>query len=108
MTTIVTGNCHRSRFTECVAVCPEGAFRGGKEMSFIDPDVCTDCGDCIPVCPVHAIYEVKNLPEELHEWIEINARRSKKLPKITSKEPPYPGAEERKRALGFEPEEASL
>lgn len=101
MTTLVTDNCQRCRFTECVTACPVSAFRAGEEMLFIDPDVCVDCGACIPKCPVQAIYEDLDLPEQLNEWVEINARRSKVMPKITKKEPPYAGADDRKASLGF-------
>jgi hypothetical protein len=41
------------------------------------------------------------LPEQLNAWIEINARRSKVMPKITKKESPYAGADDRKTSLGF-------
>lgn len=101
MATVVTGNCVKCRFTECVSSCPVAAFRAGEKMLFIDPEVCIDCGACVSKCPVHAIYEDLDLPDEMDEWIEINARRSKEMPKITGKEAPYVGAEERKRSLGF-------
>tara|TARA_R110002050_G_scaffold1244_4_gene8648 strand:+ start:81475 stop:81780 length:306 start_codon:yes stop_codon:yes gene_type:complete len=101
MTTLVTDNCQRCRFTECVTSCPVSAFHAGEEMLFINPDVCVDCGACIPKCPVQAIYEDLDLPDELNEWIEVNERRSKKLPKITAKALPYKDAEVRKKALGF-------
>lgn len=101
MTTLVTDNCQRCRFTECVTACPVSAFRAGEEMLFIDPNVCVDCGACIPKCPVQAIYEELDLPEQLNEWVEINERRSKVMPKITKKESPYAGADARKASLGF-------
>ena len=101
MTTLVTDNCQRCRFTECVTACPVSAFRAGEDMLYIDPDTCVDCGACIPKCPVQAIFDEMDLPEELTEWIEINETRSKESPKITKKETPLPGAEERKVSLGF-------
>lgn len=101
MTTLVTDNCQRCRFTECVTACPVAAFRAGKEMLYIDPDVCVDCGACIPKCPVQAISEDLDLPEHLTIWIDVNAKQSKISPVITVKEAAYPGAEERKIALGF-------
>jgi ferredoxin len=101
MTTVVTDNCVKCRFTECVSSCPVSAFRAGEEMLFIDPDVCIDCGACVSKCPVQAIYEDLDLPDHLEEWVDINARRSKEMPKITAKETPYNGAAERKLSLGF-------
>ncbi|MFZ0650053.1 MAG: 4Fe-4S binding protein, partial [Pseudolabrys sp.] len=51
---VVTDNCHLCRFTDCVAVCPVECFHSDEERTYIDPDVCIDCGACIPACPVHA------------------------------------------------------
>ncbi|PYP69771.1 MAG: ferredoxin [Gemmatimonadetes bacterium] len=101
MPTIVTGNCERCRFTDCVAVCPVACFHGDDQMLYIDNNVCIDCGACIPTCPVQAIYEEADLPGELRVWIAINAERAPNLPSITEKQEPLPGAEARKADLGF-------
>ena len=101
MTTLVTDNCSRCRFTDCVTVCPVDCFHGDDEMLYIDPEVCIDCGACIPLCPVQAIYEEMDLPEEKGRWIEINAERAPDLPMINEQQKPYPGAEERKAELGY-------
>ncbi len=101
MTTLVTDNCLKCRFTECVTACPVSAFRAGEDMLYIDPDVCIDCGSCVTKCPVQAIFEDLDLPNHLEEWIEINATRSKVNPKITAKEAPLDGALNRKQSLGF-------
>ena len=100
MTTIVTGNCRRCRYTDCVIVCPVACFHGDDEMLYIDNEVCIDCGACIDTCPVEAIYE-DPIPEEMEEWIEINEERAPGLPVISEQLDPYPGAEERKAELGF-------
>ena len=101
MTTLVTDNCKGCRFTDCVSVCPVECFHYDKEMLYIDPDVCIDCSACIPECPVQAIYEEDDLPEDKKEWIEINATRAAELPVIDEKTDPLPNAEERKVELGF-------
>jgi ferredoxin len=101
MTTIVTGNCQRCRFTDCVTVCPVACFHGDDEMLYIDNEVCIDCGACIPECPVQAIYEESDIPDDLREWIDINAERAPGLPVIEDKQDPLPGAEERRAELGF-------
>src|SRR6516225_10713172 len=72
---VVTDNCLLCRFTECVAVCPVECFHADKERIYIDPEVCIDCGACIPACPVRAIYEVIDMPDDQRHWIEINAER---------------------------------
>jgi ferredoxin len=42
-------------------------------MLYIDPDECIDCGACVPVCPVSAIFAEEDLPEKWNEYIEKNA-----------------------------------
>ena len=45
----------------------------GKQL-YIDPDECIDCGACEPECPVEAIFEESELPEEWSRYTEINAK----------------------------------
>lgn len=92
MTFVVTADCHRCRFTDCVAVCPVDCFHGDDEMLYIDPHRCIDCGACVPACPAEAIYDAGSLPDELDAWVGTNAERAPRLPVIRTKQPPYPGA----------------
>jgi ferredoxin len=101
MAFVVTGNCKGCRFTDCVAVCPVECFHSDDQMLYIDPDECIDCGACVPECPVEAIYDETELPEELEEWKKINADKAPGLPVITETGDPLPDAEERKKQLGF-------
>jgi ferredoxin len=80
------------RFTECVAVCPVECFHADEERTYIDPEVCIDCSACIPACPVRAIYEVIDIPDDQRHWIEINAERSHALPVMYAKQDPLPTA----------------
>lgn len=49
------------------------ARRSTKCLSwYIDPTECIDCGACVPVCPVTAIFALDDLPEKWHGYIEIN------------------------------------
>ena len=98
---IVTDNCHKCRFTECVTVCPVECFHFDDEMTYIDPDACIDCGGCIPMCPVHAIYDALDIPEDMTAWIDINAQKAATLPVLKQKMPPHPEAEIRRIQLGF-------
>ncbi|HMJ49849.1 MAG TPA: 4Fe-4S binding protein [Burkholderiales bacterium] len=101
MTTIVTDNCKGCRFTDCVTVCPVACFHADENMLYIDNEVCIQCSACIPICPVHAIYADDDIPGDKRNWIDINAERSKALAVLSEKQEPLPGAEERKKALGF-------
>jgi ferredoxin len=100
---VVSENCRKCRFTDCVEVCPVDCFWGDDEMLYIDPDTCIDCGACEPVCPVQAIYPLEELPADQAQWAEINARKVEDggLDNVTETGEPFPGAEERKKALGF-------
>jgi ferredoxin len=70
-------------------------------MLYIDPDECIDCGACVPECPVEAIYDESQLPDEMSDWLQINAERAGKLPVINETQDPLPGADDRKKELGF-------
>jgi NAD-dependent dihydropyrimidine dehydrogenase PreA subunit len=45
----------------------------GVEQLYIDPVECIDCGACVPVCPVSAIFALDDLPEKWQRFTEINA-----------------------------------
>lgn len=101
MAFVVTSNCQRCRFTDCVDVCPVDCFHADADMLYIDPEECIDCGACVPECPVEAIYDENQLPDNLQEWVAINAEKSKSLPVINETGSPLPTAEARKKELGF-------
>ena len=101
MTFVVIENGKGCRFTDCVAVCPVDCFHGDDEMLYIDPDECIDCGACVPECPVEAIFDETQLPEQYKDWTQINADKAKGLPVVNEKGDALPGAEDRKKELGF-------
>lgn len=101
MTHVVTDACERCRYTECVAVCPVDCFHADAERLYIDPDVCIDCGACIPACPVEAIADEMDLPAADKRWVQINRERSLALPVFATAEAPLPTAEQRRSELGF-------
>ena len=101
MTYVVTENCQRCRFTDCVQVCPVDCFHGDDAMLYIDPAACIDCGACVHQCPVNAIYEDRQLPDSKKEWVQINADRAAGLPEVKTKQPALSTADARKKELGF-------
>ena len=54
MTYVVTENCIRCKYMDCVNVCPVDCFYEGENMLVIHPDECIDCGVCEPECPAYA------------------------------------------------------
>lgn len=101
MTYVVIDNCQKCRYTDCVVVCPVDCFHADKEMLYIDPDECIDCGACVPECPVEAIYPEDEVPDDKKNWIEINAQKAPDLPVITEGEDALPTADDRKKELGY-------
>ena len=51
------------------------------EMLYIDPDVCIQCGNCEPACPVTAIFTEETIPEKWKHFLQVNADWYKNNPK---------------------------
>ena len=85
---IVTQPCIKCKYTDCVTVCPVDCFHEDAEMLVIDPEVCIDCGACIPECPVQAIFTEEDVPGKDKSFIQLNKEKSKVLPVITEKKTP--------------------
>lgn len=60
-------------------------------MLVIDPDVCIDCGVCIPECPAKAIKA--DTEEGTEKWVALGRRLSQKWPTITDPKAPLPDAD---------------
>lgn len=90
MTYVVTEQCIKCKYTDCVEVCPVDCFREGGEMLVIDPDICIDCAVCEPACPVDAI-KPDTHPDGI-KWKDLNARLSQLWQVVTIKSEPPPGA----------------
>lgn len=93
MTYVVTDECVKCKYTDCVDVCPVDCFYEGEFMLVINPEECIDCGVCVPECPVDAI---KSEAPELIEWIERAKNFSTKWPNITQKKAPPKDADDYK------------
>lgn len=94
MTFVVTEQCIRCKFTDCVEVCPVDCFHEGPNFLVIDPEVCIDCALCVPECPVDAIYDENDLPDDMQDFIEINARLATEWPQISERKDPLPESDE--------------
>ena len=88
MADVVTQPCFGCKYTDCVVVCPTDCFREGEQMPYIDPDDCIDCGQCVPECPVEAIFPDVEVPDKWREFIAFNADMAPHCPPIREKKAP--------------------
>ncbi len=94
MTHVVTENCIKCRYTDCVDVCPVDCFREGPNFLAIDPEECIDCAVCVAECPANAIYAEEDLPEGQQQFVELNAELVKHWPSITKTKAPLSDADD--------------
>lgn len=94
MTYVVTENCIKCKYTDCVEVCPVDCFHEGPNFLVIDPDECIDCTLCVPECPVDAIFAEDDVPEEQSQFLALNAELTKIWPVLTEKKDAPPDAVE--------------
>lgn len=94
MTYVVTENCIKCKYTDCVEVCPVDCFHEGPNMLVIDPDECIDCSLCEPECPVNAIFSEDDVPEDQNQFLDLNNELSKVWPVIDEMKDPPDDADE--------------
>ncbi len=87
MTYVVTDNCIKCKYTDCVEVCPVDCFHEGPNFLVIDPEECIDCTLCEPECPAEAIFADDDVPDNMSNFIELNAELAKEWPVISEMKP---------------------
>ena len=93
MTYVVTENCIKCKYMDCVEVCPVDCFYAGENFLVINPEECIDCGVCEPECPAEAIVPDSD-EKATEEWLAINRDYSAKWPNLTRKGTPPADADE--------------
>ncbi len=87
MAYVIAEPCIGVKDTACVDACPvdcihprknEGEFAQAEQL-YIDPQECIDCGACVPVCPVSAIFALDDLPEKWSRFAQINEDHYRKV-----------------------------
>ena len=81
MAYVIAEPCIGTKDTACVDACPVDCIHPKKddprfekeELIYIDPVECIDCGACVPVCPVSAIFALDDLPEKWSDFAQKNA-----------------------------------
>jgi NAD-dependent dihydropyrimidine dehydrogenase PreA subunit len=81
MAFVITSACIGTKDTSCVDACPVDCIHPKKDNDqystidhlCIDPAACIDCGACVPVCPVNAIYALDEVPGDQQEYVAKNA-----------------------------------
>lgn len=89
---VVTDECIKCKYMDCVEVCPVDCFYEGENMLVIHPGECIDCGVCEPECPAEAIYPDSD--DAATKWLELNAEYADKWPNVTVKGEPPADADE--------------
>ena len=82
MVYVIAESCIGTKDTACVDACSVDCIYSKKdelayateELLYIDPVECIDCGACVPVCPVSAIFALDDLPEKWNAFTERNAK----------------------------------
>jgi ferredoxin len=94
MAHVILEKCLGEVYAACVDVCPVECIHPGdyknEKFMIIDPEVCIDCGVCLPECPIGAIV---GSVDESPEWAKINAELTpefKTHPKLTPRPPNDP------------------
>jgi ferredoxin len=81
MAYVIAEPCIGTKDTACIDACPVDCIHPKKDepsfaehnMIYIDPVECIDCGACVPVCPVSAIFALDDLPEKWGSFTKMNA-----------------------------------
>lgn len=94
MAHVINEKCLGEVYAACVDVCPVDCIHpgdyNGQGFMIIDPEVCIDCGVCLPECPIGAI--VGSVDEDA-AYAKINADLAptfKDHPKVTPRPPNDP------------------
>ena len=88
MAYIIAEPCIDIKDTACVDACPVDCIHPKKDEDdfdmhrqlYINPQECIDCGACVPVCPVSAIFALDDLPSRWEDFAQANAEHFLSVP----------------------------
>lgn len=73
MTYVIGAACVDVMEKSCVPECPVDCIYEGARTMYINPDECVDCGACMSICRVGAIYWQGDLPDDQLQHLADNA-----------------------------------
>jgi NAD-dependent dihydropyrimidine dehydrogenase PreA subunit len=96
MAYVIAEPCIGTKDTACVDACPVDCIHPKKNTTYddgrptfddvpqlyIDPVECIDCGACVPVCPVSAIFALDDLPEKWKHFTSEYPAKHQAVPSI--------------------------
>lgn len=71
---VIAASCIDIIDKSCMDECPVDCIYEGNRKTYINPDLCIDCGACEPVCPVQAISQDRHVPDDQRVFVADNAR----------------------------------
>lgn len=80
MSFVISQACIGTKATECEKVCPVDCIHPKEgedhfddvEQLYIDPQTCINCGACMAVCPVRAVYPEEDIPGPFQLFVQKN------------------------------------
>ncbi len=70
---VITEPCIGAKDGSCTRVCPVECISPGDDQYYINPDECVECGACVPVCPVNAVFNEAVVPPVWKAYVDKNA-----------------------------------
>lgn len=74
MVYVITSACVDVQDKSCMGECPADCIFEGGRMTYINPDLCIDCGACVTACPVDAVFYEAELAPEDEGFLDVNER----------------------------------
>lgn len=69
---VIAEPCVDVKDKSCVEACPVDCIYEIDDQLVINPEECIDCGACEPECPVEAIFDEDEMPDEWNKYIKLN------------------------------------
>ncbi len=72
MAYVISTPCIDVKDGDCTVACPVECIYEGGRMFYVHPDECINCGLCLSVCPVDAIFWDGEATDEQRVFMDVN------------------------------------